>query len=111
MGAQSNPSMSPYLLQRLRNIPQQRTTSQDGVLDSQQQQQTHSPFNPQQQAVLKAHQQAVMMQREATGNMAKETSMFRDQEALVAEAAKRAQMAVLERDMESVGLGFENQSS
>jgi len=57
-----------------------------------------------QQQLVASHQQAVAAQRDAASQASRETTNYRDHYNLVAEAARRAEMACLERDMEGFDL-------
>jgi hypothetical protein len=57
-----------------------------------------------QQQLVASHQQATAAQRDAASQASRETTQYRDHFSLVAEAARRAEMAVLERDLEDFDL-------
>jgi hypothetical protein len=51
------------------------------------------------QQLVAMHQQAAAAQRDAACQASRETTQYRDHNGLLAEAARRAQMAILTRDM------------
>ena len=79
-------------LQQLQQMQEQQMAAQMAVQQQQQQQQYMSGYQYQ-------------PDRAGAGTTAQETNAYINQYGLVAEAAKRAQMAVLERDLNGVELG------
>jgi hypothetical protein len=57
-----------------------------------------------QQQLVASHQQAVAAQRDAASQASRETTQYRNHYGLVAEAARRAEMAILQREMEGFDL-------
>ncbi|KAE9964403.1 hypothetical protein EG328_010491 [Venturia inaequalis] len=95
------PSPTSQQSQYFAPFPQSQTTPQYA---QQQQQQPQQPQQPQQQSQGQPSNYHPHQDRSASGATAQETSRFIGNYALVAEAAKRAQMAVLMREMEGVEL-------
>lgn len=93
------PSPTSQQSQYFAPFPQSQTTP----LHPQQQQQ-QPPQQSQQQSQAQTSNYYYNPDRSASGSTAQETSTFIGNYALVAEAAKRAQMAVLMREMEGVEL-------